>query len=1794
MEFLAYEDGVIRDPRYRDEVAPTANRITRKLKLASEPVVPRNNKVSLPTQRRQLPESKRPFSCSPKEVIFRDFDLEYTYTINVKLTNVTNGFNSFRVSPVSPEFSDIISIDYVLPPRIAAGLSWTIRIKFRPVKNEDITTKFQITTESGYFFLPVRTLKKRAVVTVDVSEVDFGTLTLGDSKKKNIMLYNNGASLGSVYISGSFKKIAEKMHIDPVSKQEFPYLVMNPLMFRIDIPAFSKFQLELIFAPYEEVDFNCTIIFSDRHEASDSDYVVTVRGQATSLPVHVSSPALNFSWCFYGCTYSREVSIMNSANITAIVEPEVPKDLEQVIRFDPKMICIQAGTELNIMAYFTPQPFLGTDFTAVIDFNVKGQTLPATVKIAASLTTREPSVQTMSIDVGTCFNNSESISGLPVTNQSDLPQMLGFPRLPENISVYPQTLTILPKETYEFQICVVPPCVGRYSQQLVLLNEYGDKKSIEITGIGSLPALKFSECTIFLPPCSLDSSVSASTVVRNTTKEYRQFFFQVPGDYIRVSPSTGALRPGESIPVVIFFVAPPEFIAVAAEPPPPTTLKQAKRKRVTKAHGHPREAPLVAEVEQPKVSSYVDWEDPGELSPGSPSMWSKHKCVLLRCTSSAASEKSEETCFIKIHCTAIKASVVGRSLLSIKSAVPDAAPEKKATKGSKKADPAPTMPTAIDRIDVSPFNCTLFVDFGEVTLNRVTQRVCFLKSNEEGATTFQLRPVDLVSPFTVVRYPDHLFLPGEEDIVIIQFQPSEYGVYSDVITFSSSTGNDVDIFLSGACCCTDLVVSLDANMDVSNPRESVDTVPIPTTLLTETTQVPLYFYNLGAFALDVSLQFDETVDWTLRRTFVLHPDKFIVPPKGKMVSSCYFTPQKDGPYEQRIAVKAGGFEHALRFEGRGCGQRIYVIPPKENSASQAQITSVDAADPHHGKSAVYPYHLHFARGEGKHFTFGSIRGGPAAECLVEGWTDVFTKAGWSVDTMRLVVPSGGTQTLGIHLSYNDMANDGVIPYCRFSIHLRCPADPSVDTTLYLCCTGEMYDDQLESIEHCRCRVEASSSKPVRSDLVNNNNNKNNKSNQQRRKISGVVPCCLIYFMMGSSGLWCSPCQPRYASSPSPPPPLPLCFSFYLLRFTLPIPTQAELHSEIPARFILLWPIHPFIHCLHTLHKVVGQNNPNESEHTSSQLPLHSPAFVRHTHTHTLLCAPLMADYRAWQQPPPQLYPPPPPGTGAGLESAVPPPGSAYPPHGMAGGHPAGTDLREKTDYYAAQQPLYAPQKPPQGPPAPVVGAPTEEYAPYAPQPQPGAYPPTYPPSYVSQPYVPQQPYYADPFTAPLPPSEPPQLQPPAAVSGYPPHLAQAMHPYGVATATPPPAPPLVGSGAYSYETLSAALSANTHIAAQAQQEKTQEEQDRLQLEKIVRLRRQLELEEEREREKEREKETWGCPTCTFRNPLPVTHCEMCSAPNPKAAAPPAPSSSQAYTAPPAPAAAVVWECGTCLSQQRHTGPQCNVCGAIRTGTAAGSTSQPRAPAPPGAPSMPMHCQWRCSVCNKVNQPSRAHCEACNGYRRNGIPVLDGPPVSLRPAPTAPAPSAEASAATVWTCSVCTLENSVSNAVCSACESGQRPRHLAPPRSHRSKKLDSRSGDGVKAPHHTPGEDGQASESWSCPTCTFVNSTAHVKCDMCGTKWPDRPKGEHGSRTAAAAAKRDQQSDDEESIMWQEDHIAKTCNRCHNEFSMLRRRHHCRACGFVFCATCSPFHAPLKKDGPPVRMCNACYEARHGK
>ncbi|KNE57546.1 hypothetical protein AMAG_03247 [Allomyces macrogynus ATCC 38327] len=69
--------------------------------------------------------------------------------------------------------------------------------------------------------------------------------------------------------------------------------------------------------------------------------------------------------------------------------------------------------------------------------------------------------------------------------------------------------------------------------------------------------------------------------------------------------------------------------------------------------------------------------------------------------------------------------------------------------------------------------------------------------------------------------------------------------------------------------------------------------------------------------------------------------------------------------------------------------------------------------------------------------------------------------------------------------------------------------------------------------------------------------------------------------------------------------------------------------------------------------------------------------------------------------------------------------------------------------------------------------------------------------------------------------------------------------------------------------------------------------------------------------------------------------------------------------------------------------------------------------------------------------------------------------------------------------------------------------------------------------------------------------------------------------------------------WQADAAASACHQCRSTFTVLRRRHHCRLCGKLYCGACSTERIDLARFYPaddvprtlghgPQRVCDTCY------
>ncbi|KAG5285171.1 hypothetical protein AALO_G00000330 [Alosa alosa] len=82
--------------------------------------------------------------------------------------------------------------------------------------------------------------------------------------------------------------------------------------------------------------------------------------------------------------------------------------------------------------------------------------------------------------------------------------------------------------------------------------------------------------------------------------------------------------------------------------------------------------------------------------------------------------------------------------------------------------------------------------------------------------------------------------------------------------------------------------------------------------------------------------------------------------------------------------------------------------------------------------------------------------------------------------------------------------------------------------------------------------------------------------------------------------------------------------------------------------------------------------------------------------------------------------------------------------------------------------------------------------------------------------------------------------------------------------------------------------------------------------------------------------------------------------------------------------------------------------------------------------------------------------------------------------------------------------------------------------------------------------------------------------------------ESSSSSDVTAKAHDEQVEDPPE--WVPDDACSSCVSCKAPFTVIRRKHHCRSCGKIFCSRCSSHSAPLPRYGQmkPVRVCTHCY------
>lgn len=704
MEFLSFDNGTIKHPAYRED--PGSHKPTRTIQRRRTRQLIDDVSLISPgyTQNLISPEAA-PFACTTDKVCFANYDVGKEYSFTISLLNRTTMPKTFRVMPILPKFANVLQFTYEVPPRISPGLSWDVVLHFRPRENSDFSTALYFKTEDGYFALPVSSSRKRFLFSCQPKAVDFGTVVVGEEQTRHITLRNKGALGGTVIVGGSFKALLELKHTNPVNGKKISFFRIFPQQYKVEVPPFSTFDIAVNFAPLCSAKIDTDLTLSDK-SSSREGFTIPITGISTELPVYLTSNKIDFGACFFNEQYWDEVTIVNRTNITAIADFHVPTALSTVISVSPSRVCVQPGEQYTVQVSFITSKKMPHNFSSAVECAVRGQTLPLPLTICAILSERCPQIATTVFDLGMLILNTSHVVEVPVTNEASIVQLVGFESLPPWITASPEVVEIVPQETAVFRLAVEPPQKGRFSQRLRVINEFGDSQIITISGQGHGASFGMVSRTLLLPPCNVGCSVSATTVLFNTSGDVGEFNFKVPNSYFKISPDSGILQPGESVPVAIFFSAPSEFVTVELSQQRAVTQRPIKPKK---------DAPSAAVAESVVVvqrAMYDDWENGNEER-----VWSKHCQFRLKCEING---DGGDSFFFTVRCCATK------PLVSVQETNPDlkllsfASQSESVSTGKQHGRKTGVLADAFEQSESEPkFTFEALIDYGKVPIHCV-------------------------------------------------------------------------------------------------------------------------------------------------------------------------------------------------------------------------------------------------------------------------------------------------------------------------------------------------------------------------------------------------------------------------------------------------------------------------------------------------------------------------------------------------------------------------------------------------------------------------------------------------------------------------------------------------------------------------------------------------------------------------------------------------------------------------------------------------------------------------------------------------------------------------------------------------------------------------------------------------------------------------------------------------------------------------------------------------------------------
>ncbi|KNC52844.1 uncharacterized protein AMSG_12223 [Thecamonas trahens ATCC 50062] len=218
------------------------------------------------------------FEASPASLTFADFVVGEHYSQTFSLTNVSYGFNSFKVLELPLAVRDFFEVAFTPQGNMSAGLSTELTVTFSPKVDEDLTTLLQIQSKTGVLGVPIAAKTRKCDVALESKILDFGSVVIGESSTLKLTIINSGAvptefELDPYVLDRELPESPEVAPLALVPLSECVPVTADELvraselaLSRDDVPEFQRMDASSIEVP--DVHFSFVVSCSDSDESA--------------------------------------------------------------------------------------------------------------------------------------------------------------------------------------------------------------------------------------------------------------------------------------------------------------------------------------------------------------------------------------------------------------------------------------------------------------------------------------------------------------------------------------------------------------------------------------------------------------------------------------------------------------------------------------------------------------------------------------------------------------------------------------------------------------------------------------------------------------------------------------------------------------------------------------------------------------------------------------------------------------------------------------------------------------------------------------------------------------------------------------------------------------------------------------------------------------------------------------------------------------------------------------------------------------------------------------------------------------------------------------------------------------------------------------------------------------------------------------------------------------------------------------------------------------------------------------